>query len=97
LTDIYDLAFDAHFKLVSIHPFADGNGRTSRLLMNYILAYHELPLAILYAEDKQNYYAALEKARREEPENLQPVRDFMYSQQCKFFGTEIAKYKGIKP
>ncbi|MDR2847524.1 MAG: Fic family protein, partial [Bacteroidales bacterium] len=38
--DIYLLAFEAHFRLVSIHPFADGNGRTSRLLMNYILQYH---------------------------------------------------------
>src|SRR5690606_5465658 len=34
------LSFDAHFDLVSIHPFYDGNGRTSRLLMNYIQAYY---------------------------------------------------------
>ena len=89
--DIYNLAFDAHFKLVSIHPFADGNGRTSRLLMNYILAYHHLPLAMLYAEDKLDYYAALEKAREEDPANLQPVRDFLYGQQGKFFREEITK------
>ena len=91
LTDVYDLAFDAHFQLVSIHPFADGNGRTSRLLMNYILAYHDKPLAMLYAEDKQDYYAALEKAREQDPANLQPVRDFLYGQQSKFFKEEIAK------
>jgi Fic family protein len=34
------LSFSAHFDLVSIHPFYDGNGRTSRLLLNYIQAYH---------------------------------------------------------
>jgi len=31
-----EISFAAHFDLVSIHPFYDGNGRTSRLLMNYI-------------------------------------------------------------
>jgi len=96
LTNIYDLAFDAHFKLVSIHPFADGNGRTSRLLMSYILSYHNLPLAMLYVEDKQNYYAALEKAREEEPVNPQPVRDFLYGQQGRFFKEEIAKFTAGK-
>lgn len=50
--DIYQLAFDAHFYLVSIHPFANGNGRVSRLLMNYILAYHNMPLATIFTEDK---------------------------------------------
>jgi Fic family protein len=34
-----NLSFDAHFNLESIPPYYDGNGRTSRLLMNYIQAY----------------------------------------------------------
>jgi len=50
--EIYDLAFDAHFRLVSVHPFGDGNGRTSRLLMNYILALKNQPLVCVYKEDK---------------------------------------------
>jgi len=33
------MAFDFHFDLVSIYPFADGNGRVSRLMMNYILTF----------------------------------------------------------
>lgn len=100
--DIYQLAFDAHFYLVSIHPFADGNGRVSRLLMNYILAYHNMPLATIFTEDKQEYYEALENARQGEDIDLTPIREFLFSQQEKYFRNEIAKFeegengKGIK-
>jgi len=90
--DIYNLAFDAHFYLVSIHPFADGNGRTSRLLMNYILAYHDQPLAIIFKEDKQEYFGALEASRSGNEVNLIPIRNFLYSQQEKYFFKEIQKY-----
>lgn len=89
--EIYDLAFDAHFYLVSIHPFADGNGRTSRLLMNYILACHHQPLALIYTQDKADYYNALEKSREEE--NTKAIRDFMYSEQIKHLREEMDKYK----
>lgn len=41
------IAADAHFKLVSIHPFRDGNGRTARLLMNLILIMHGYPMAVV--------------------------------------------------
>lgn len=88
--EIYDLSFDAHFGLVSIHPFADGNGRVSRLLMNYILEYHKQPLALIFKEDKIDYYNALEESRKEE--SIQPFRDFMYSQQEKYFSIEIDKF-----
>jgi Fic family protein len=90
--EVYNLAFDAHFDLVSIHPFADGNGRTSRLLMNYILAYHKLPLSVLYVQDKQEYYEALEQCRAVEPADTLPLRVFMYRQQIKFFEEEIKKF-----
>lgn len=92
IKDVYDLAFDAHFYLVSIHPFADGNGRTSRLLMNYILAYHNQPLAIIFKEDKQEYFEALENSRKGDEINLSPIRTFLYSQQKKYFLNEIQKY-----
>lgn len=92
--EIYDLAFDAHFSLVSIHPFADGNGRTSRLLMNYILTYHGKPLAIVFREDKIEYIKSLEKSR--EVENTLPFKEFMYAQQKKFLLTEIEKVQKLK-
>ncbi len=89
--EIYDLAFDAHFYLVSIHPFADGNGRVSRLLMNYILEYHNQPLAIIFKEDKLDYYKALEEARKDDEINIQAFRNFMYEQQEKYLEQEIRK------
>lgn len=60
-----DLSFIAHYDLVLIHPFYDGNGRTSRLLMNYIQAYYGLPLGTVFLEDKQEYFTALRKSKSE--------------------------------
>jgi Fic family protein len=52
----------AHFKLVDIHPFVDGNGRTARLLMNLILMRAGYPPAVVRAEHRVAYYDALDKA-----------------------------------
>lgn len=57
------IAADAHFKLVSIHPFPDGNGRTSRLLMNLILMQEGYPPAIIRKEDRVAYIDSLEKGQ----------------------------------
>ncbi|MCB9042139.1 MAG: Fic family protein [Lewinellaceae bacterium] len=84
------LSFDAHFDLVSIHPFYDGNGRTARLLMNFIQAYFELPLSIVFSEDKVDYFEALEKTRKKE--DLSFFRDFMRAQYVKYLKSEIEKY-----
>lgn len=56
------LAAEFHYKFVCIHPFDDGNGRVSRLLMNYILLKHNYPMLIIKSEDKENYLTALQKA-----------------------------------
>jgi len=76
--DQLKLSFAAHFDLVSIHPFYDGNGRASRLLMNYIQAYHELPLAIVFLQDQQEYYRALQEATKQEDRKIFDV--FMFEQ-----------------
>ena len=54
-------AAEAHFKLVMIHPFIDGNGRTARLLMNLILMKYGYPIALFECETSRRkaYYAAL--------------------------------------
>lgn len=86
-----DLAYSAHFNLVSIHPHYDGNGRTSRLLMNQIQTHFGLPLSCVYKEDKQEYFEALEKSR--ESESIDSFREFMDAQYIKYLDTEIERFK----
>lgn len=59
------LAAEMHERLVTIHPFIDGNGRTARLLMNLVLLQSGFPIAILKgdAESRLKYYNALEIAQ----------------------------------
>lgn len=67
---IYDLSFWAHFELVTIHPWADGNGRTCRLLMNLLqMEYDVLPSKVL-KQDKAEYIQALIDAREAEDINI---------------------------
>jgi Fic family protein len=84
-----EAAFYAHYQLVSIHPFADGNGRMSRLLMNYLLTVFNLPIFFVFKGNRISYIQALERAR--ETENLQVFYDFMFRQYQKFLETEIKK------
>ena len=60
--NIVDKAAQAHFKLVGIHPFVDGNGRTARLLMNLILIRSGFPPAIILKTDRPKYYRLLERS-----------------------------------
>jgi len=55
-------AAELHYNLVAIHPFADGNGRTARLLMNHHLLRHGYPHAIIEIERRAEYLASLERA-----------------------------------
>ena len=82
-----ELAFETHFRFVSIHPFADGNGRTSRLLMNYILTTFDLPVFYVFKSSRISYIQALERAR--ETDNLAVFYNFMYWQYQKFIEKEL--------
>lgn len=94
VADQLNLSFDAHFNLVSIHPFYDGNGRTSRLLMNYIQAYYNLPLAIVHSENKAAYIQALVDTREKEDINI--FRNFMAGEYAALLQQEITKFREMK-
>ena len=57
--DILTAAAYLHLNFEAIHPFADGNGRVGRTLLNYYLMTHHYPPTILFNEDKRTYYLAL--------------------------------------
>lgn len=57
-----ELATILHHKIVAIHPFDDGNGRTARLVMNIILLQNGYPLVVILKNDRKKYYDTLSKA-----------------------------------
>lgn len=57
--DVMTIAAYFHLRFEEIHPFADGNGRVGRTLLNYYLMTHGFPPLILYSEDKRTYYLSL--------------------------------------
>ena len=69
-------SFDAHYRLVAIHPFADGNGRTARLVMNVLLLRGGYPPVAVRPEDRKTYLDTLEQASVRE--DLAPFQTFMH-------------------
>lgn len=59
---IIELSSLLHHKLVHIHPFFDGNGRISRIIMNLFLMQSGFPLVIILKNDRKKYYNILEQA-----------------------------------
>lgn len=62
-----ELAALVHHKLVNIHPFFDGNGRTARLVMNILLMQKSYPLTIILKNDRKRYYDTLALADKNHP------------------------------
>lgn len=86
----YELSFNAHLNLVTIHPWVDGNGRTSRLLMNYIQFLYNLFPTKIFKEDRDEYILALRQSQ-EEDSNL-PFSVFMAGQLKKSLSLEIERF-----
>lgn len=66
----YRLSFEAHFRLVSIHPWVDGNGRTTRLVMNMIQRQLGLVPSIVRKEDKGEYIQSLVDSRENDDSTI---------------------------
>ena len=64
------LAALVHLKLVTIHPFADGNGRISRMMMNLVLNNHEYPMFNIPYEKRAGYYTALERSQTKNDDTI---------------------------
>ncbi|MBU3889467.1 Fic family protein [Methylosinus sporium] len=82
-------AFEAHFRLTAIHPFADGNGRTARLLMNLLLIRSGFPPVSVRPEDRKTYLDSLERASL--ADDAIPYRTFM----CERLDATLAEYIGV--
>ena len=90
IRELYLLTFDAHYNLVTIHPWADGNGRMARLVMNMLqFEFGLIPTKIL-KEDKEDYIKALVATREDDDLNI--FRDFMSSMMEKNIQNEITSY-----
>jgi Fic family protein len=74
-----------------IHPFADGNGRVGRTLLNYFLMTNGHPPIVIHDEDKAAYYAALE--RYDVNEELQSMVDFLRGQLERTWEKTLAREK----
>ena len=87
----YLFSFDAHYQLVTIHPWVDGNGRMSRLVMNHLQYEFGLVPVKIVKEDKAEYIQALIDSR--EQESLEPFREFMVEEHIRNISKEIEEYK----
>ena len=76
-----------HCKLENIHPFADGNGRVGRLVLNYFLFLHNHPPIIIHEEDRRSYFDALEAW--DTVQNLLPMIAFLKEQTIKTWQKRI--------
>lgn len=92
--DILKVAAYLHARFEYIHPFADGNGRVGRTLMNYYLMIHNHPPLIVYDEDKVLYYECLQKY--DETEDLNSLCEFFKYETEKTWKKALALANGVK-
>lgn len=87
----YRLSFEVHFCLVTIHPWVDGNGRTTRLLMNIIQRQLGLIPSIVTKDAKGEYIQALIDSREQEDSTI--IQDIMLAQHITNLESRILQYQ----
>ena len=90
LQEQYELSFNAHLNLATIHPWVDGNGRTARLLMNYIQFLYNLFPTKIFKEDREEYILSLRQCQDEGTNQL--FLNFMAGQLKKSLSIEIERF-----
>lgn len=102
LEDLHDIPADRilraaayyHVKFENIHPFADGNGRTGRITMNYFLVLNGHPPITIHQEDRKAYYEALEAW--DEVQELAPMESFLREQTVKTWQRQLNRSTAAK-
>ena len=90
IEEIYKLSFEAHYLLVSIHPWADGNGRISRLVMNMIQKEFDVIPSIVKKENRVEYIQSL--ASSQVKDDMQDFMDFMMNHHIQNLLQQINEY-----
>lgn len=91
ILDCYRSSFDAHYQLVTIHPWADGNGRMARLLMNQLQFELDIIPTNINKDRKAEYIEALVATR--ESEDLEVFRRFMFDEHIRNLELMIHNYQ----
>ena len=91
MQQLYEMSFDAHYNLVTIHPWADGNGRMARLLMNWLQFEYGMIPSRIFSDDKEEYIKAIVATR--EDGDLSILRNFMTETMNAHLSRDIAVYE----
>ena len=91
IRQMYETSFRLHAELIRIHPFAEGNGRVARLLMNYVQQYYRIPQSVVFLEDRPAYLTALSTTFRAKV-NM-PFYTFMFEQLNKLVTVNLSSSK----
>ena len=91
ILECYNLSFEAHYLLVTIHPWVDGNGRMSRLFMNQLQFEFGLLPTKINKENKEQYIEALVATRAHE--DIQIIRNFMIDEHNRSLEVMIEQYE----
>lgn len=92
-----ELASWTHNRFVQIHPFTDGNGRTARLLMNWILLRGKFPPVVIEARNKEQYYSVIEAADKGDHKPFASFLAHQLLEQYTILKPDAVSTKGEKP